>query len=480
MHYDVFKFLSPKHQELVPHIGSVLTADNNEMTGIIGKAKVNISLELHGKRKEFCTEAIVSRTIPYPLILGIRFMQEADLVIHPKERSVYYAEHDGRKSKENKVHFVDEVLVLSNEELKLAPRTRTILHVIAPKAKKGECVQFEPAAALFDSRKVTTPRGLVDGKTITPVEVVNLSEAVCTIKKGEVIGRGDVIESDSVQPADDLFGCENERRAPDLLMHLQDDSRPHRKKTKSALADLHLGKGKVRVGADLSKGQAVTLKQMLEANSDIMAFDEKTLGRCTLFKHRIELEESKPISCPPARKSGRHREMESKMVDSYLDEGIIRPSISPWASRTVIVPKKGGELRFCVDYRRLNQVTKRDVYPLMNIEDALSSLAGAQLFTSMDLNKGYWQIEVEDEDKEKTAFVTQDGLFEFNRMPFGLSNAPATFQRTMDVLLSGLKWNQCLVYLDDVLIFASSFVQMMDRMERVFKRIRQANMTINP
>ncbi|GBN11484.1 Transposon Ty3-I Gag-Pol polyprotein [Araneus ventricosus] len=123
-----------------------------------------------------------------------------------------------------------------------------------------------------------------------------------------------------------------------------------------------------------------------------------------------------------------------------LKEDVIKSSESPWSSPVVLVKKKNGEWRFCMDYRRLNKVTKKDVYPLPRIDDALDCLVGARIFSIMDLKSGYWQVELDDKDREKTAFVTPDGLFDFKVMPFGLCSAPATFERMMDSVLGGLKW----------------------------------------
>ena len=122
-----------------------------------------------------------------------------------------------------------------------------------------------------------------------------------------------------------------------------------------------------------------------------------------------------------------------------LTTGIISPSKSPWASPIVLVNKKDGTTRFCIDYRKVNSVTHKDAYPLPRVDDTLDTLSVSNWFSTIDLKSGYWKVEMAPEDREKTAFCTQEGLFEFNVMPFGLCNAPATFQRLMDCVLAGLQ-----------------------------------------
>ena len=168
------------------------------------------------------------------------------------------------------------------------------------------------------------------------------------------------------------------------------------------------------------------------------------------------------------------------MTKEMLVDGVAEPSESPWASPIVLVNKKEGSVRFCVDYRALNKVTKRDVYPLPRIDDLLGALDGMRYFSSLDLKSGYWHISMAEQDKEKTAFITPGGLYQFRVMPFGLTNAPATFQRMMDLVLAGIKWQHCLVYLDDVLVFSRSFDEHLEHLVSVFDRLRKAGLKLAP
>ncbi|CAF2807008.1 unnamed protein product [Rotaria sp. Silwood2] len=161
-----------------------------------------------------------------------------------------------------------------------------------------------------------------------------------------------------------------------------------------------------------------------------------------------------------------------------LNEGIIVPSKSPWASPVVLAPKKDGSIRFCIDYRKLNEITIRDAYPISRIDDTLDALQHAHFVSTLDLRSGYWQVEMDASSKALTAFVTHKGLFECTVMPFELTNAPATFQRLMDIVLAGLKWQCCLVYLDDIIVYSSTFEQHLEDLRKVFLALADANLTL--
>ncbi|UYV75961.1 hypothetical protein LAZ67_13001935, partial [Cordylochernes scorpioides] len=213
--------------------------------------------------------------------------------------------------------------------------------------------------------------------------------------------------------------------------------------------------------------------------ADVWRSFSSRLGRTNLAKHRIDTEDAKPIKHKPYRVSAKERDIIKEQIDEMLTEGIIRPSSSPWSFPVILVKKRDGKYRFCVDYRKLNNVTVKDVYPIPRIDEVMDTLQGSTHFSAIDLRSGYWQVEVEERDKEKTAFTTAHGLYEFNVMPFGLCNAPATFERNMENMLGNLRWQICLCYLDDVIIYSSDFPTHLKRLEAVFRCFRESNLRLN-
>ena len=162
-----------------------------------------------------------------------------------------------------------------------------------------------------------------------------------------------------------------------------------------------------------------------------------------------------------------------------LASDVIWPSNSPWVSLVVMVKKKDGSLRFCVDFCQLKAATVKDAHPLPQIDDLLDTLHGAHWFSTLDLKSGYWQIPTMERDKEKTAFRTISGqLYEFNQVPFGLCNDPATFSRLMDCVLSGLHWETCLFYLDDIIVFSSTWEEHLAQLRQVFERLRHSTLKL--
>ncbi|KAM9308293.1 uncharacterized protein PAF06_012480 [Gastrophryne carolinensis] len=181
-----------------------------------------------------------------------------------------------------------------------------------------------------------------------------------------------------------------------------------------------------------------------------------TPGHTNLVQHVIDTGDVKPIRQKPYRVPEKLKPVIDIEIQNMLKLGVIEPSSSPWCSPIVIVPKKNGEMRFCIDFRKLNQISKFDTYPMPHIEDLITRLGDAQYISTFDLTKGYWQIPLAEDSREKTAFATLQGLFQFTRMPFGLHNAPATFQRLIDTIIKPHS-SYCAAYLDDVIVFSSDW-----------------------
>ncbi len=213
-------------------------------------------------------------------------------------------------------------------------------------------------------------------------------------------------------------------------------------------------------------------------HSDVFARSSNDLGHTSVVKHKINTGNNQPVKQRPRRPPFAFADEESKIIQNQLKTNVIRESSSEWASPLVYVRKRDGTTRPCVDYRLLNAVTKKDAYPLPNLNDCLDYLGGATYFSSLDILSTYYQIEVDVEDRPKTAFVCKQGLYEYNVMPFGLCNATSTFQRCMELIMRGLQWYILLIYLDDIIVHARTFREHLDRLDIVFTRLHEAGIKL--
>lgn len=230
----------------------------------------------------------------------------------------------------------------------------------------------------------------------------------------------------------------------------------------------------------LSPTENVQAKALLNKYSTLFAKNDIDLGCTNLIKHEIPLLDNAPVRQPYRRIPPSQYEVVRAHIKQLLDGQIIRESSSPYSSPIVLVQKKGGGIRMCVDYRQLNAKTRKDAFPLPRIEESLDALTGAKWFSTLDLASGYSQVAVAEQDRAKTAFCTPFGLYEFNRMPFGLCNAPGTFQRLMERMFGDCRYRSVLLYLDDVVVFSSSVQQHLQRLEEVFSRLQQQGLKVKP
>ena len=213
---------------------------------------------------------------------------------------------------------------------------------------------------------------------------------------------------------------------------------------------------------------------MLEDYADVM---KNTPGRTKAAEHHIRTGEACPVRLPPYRLPHAYRETVKQEIQEMLDQGLIEPSSSEWSSPVVLVRKKDGSVRLCVDYRRLNGVSESDAYPMPRIDELIDKLGKSSFISTIDLTRGYWQVPVAKEDRHKTAFATPYGFYQFNVMPFGLQGAPATFQRLMDQVLQGLEEFSA-AYLDDVVIYSETWEEHLEHVRRVLQKLREAGLTV--
>ena len=203
------------------------------------------------------------------------------------------------------------------------------------------------------------------------------------------------------------------------------------------------------------------------------------LGTIKVARHHIKLKPgTAPIHQAPYRAGPDKREKIRQEVEYQLKAGVIEPASSEWASPVLLAPKKDGTNRFCIDFRRLNAMTIPDTYPLPRMDDCIDSLSNARVFSLLDALWGYWQILLAEADRDKTTFTSHMGTHRYLRMPFGLRNAPATFQRILDITLSGARWRFCLVYLDDVIVFSKDYEEHLDHLDHVLGLLKEAGIKL--
>lgn len=230
---------------------------------------------------------------------------------------------------------------------------------------------------------------------------------------------------------------------------------------------------------------SVQLKEHIQTRVDkevphAFSRHELDVGGLSGVTHRIELEPHVPFKERTRRVSPADFNDLKRHLQDLLAAGIIEESSSPYASPIVLVRKKNGDLRMVVDYRRLNNLTKKDAYPLPRIEETFTLLSGSKWFTVLHLKSGYYQLEVEPSDRSKTAFTTPFGTWQFRRMPQGLTNSPATFQQTMEKVMARLNLQEVITFLDDLIVFSDSLEQHEERLMKVLKRIADFGLKLSP
>ena len=328
-----------------------------------------------------------------------------------------------------------------------------------------DCLLLEGHPQLLEKYSVTMAPSLANkpgGKA--KVCIMNPFNSPVRIRRNTVLCYATEADVPKSTPAADRCNtCAVDDELPEV-----DDVPPH---LRDMFADAASG---------LTHEEEQQLKKLLQEFADVFSTHEDDLGLTHLIEHHIDVAGAKPIKCAPRRVPLAYAGEDKKALEQLMRRGCIRPSKSPWGAPLVFVRKKDGSVRCCQDNRALNAVTVKDAYPLPRTEDCINAVSGAKLFSTMDITSAYNQIPIREDDIPKTAFTTKYGLYEHVTMPFGLCNAPASFQRLMEIALASLQWQICLIYLDDVIVFSATFDEQVERLRAVWQRIREAGLKLKP
>jgi len=342
-----------------------------------------------------------------------------------------------------------QIPIIPGQTVRLVP-----VNIPQLKQVKSQEVLVEP---LVGSHEGWVPEGIVALPTVVRIEhgkgfalIANLSDNVVKLRRNWRIGKISKIDEEVKEVRKVEIGATDKKA--DVIIN----------------QDCLNGKQKER------------LDKLLWEFSDIFAEENGPIGTATGVQHVIPLMTDQPIRVP-YRRIPPHQVSEVKdHINELCKQGVITPSVSPYSAAIVVVRKKDGSLRLCVDYRQLNKYTIRDAFPLPRIDETVEALEGARFFSTFDLAAGYHHIEVHPKDQPKTAFSTPFGHYEFKRLPMGLSNSPSTFQRYMERILGDKIFHTLLVYLDDVIVFSRTVEEHLNRLEELFRRMRKYGLKFKP
>ncbi len=411
---------------------------------------------------EFLVDVIVAPIVDN-MLLGLDFLKRNRIVIDLGDLTVLVngklVPALGKKTGDQQYDVGRAALT---RKVVVPPYTERQVLVDSP-CKGGKTFIFESSGK---NKGVLVPRVAVNADGSFPVLIRNDSPKYISFRKGHLLGYLTEVEE-----------CWEEDFVPNLrsVKTESGSASPCAKKLPVHLEDVFQWSS-----GHLNIDEKASLFKLLEEFQDVFASGDLDIGLCSSIKHHINTGDAPPFKERMRRTPLGFQAEEEKHLQAMLDADVIQPSSSPWSSAPVLVRKKGGGLRWCVDFRRLNNLTVKDAFPLPRIEECLDFLGETLYLSTLDMASGYWQVEIAEEDRPKTAFITKYGLFEHKRMGFGLCNAPATFQRVVQLVLSGLTWKQALAYLDDIIIVGRNFNEHLENLRAVLLRFREHNLKLQP
>lgn len=403
-------------------------------------AYVQVDVEFDSKKT---LTTFYVRNFSHDILLGLDFLHNSCALIRFQKQttSIQAAECNMISSSQKN----NEILIQSCDTIVIPGRTKQKVQIRSSEPLDGYAL-FEPNK----HQMILFPNALVNFvDRVATIFAINPANTTNTIYKAQTVGK---------------LASSKEKRSL---------------KTNHPISWQKGGASPPNINPNLEGSQRQQIDELINRYSRLFA-DRLDFGQIQSVEHEINLKpEARPFTSAPYERSPGDRKLITAQVQEMLKVGVIRPSKSQFASPVFLVKKRNGEDRFVIDYRKINSMTLDDRYPLPRISTVLDTLSGSTFFSTLDLTSGYWQVPVKEEHKERTAFITCAGLFEFNVMPFGLKTAPATFQRLMDSVLGGLKWTEALVYLDDIIIYGKNWEEHTTNLEHVFKALLKGNLRCN-
>jgi hypothetical protein len=442
--------------------------DGHTTIQILGEVK----LTLHINYLITNLNVLIVKTLNTDFILGGDWCRQQRVTIDYDTHRVYIRTSQGTTSVPYAKHLDHLSLnVQLVNSVRIPSRHEVIVQAKVP-LSSAQSVRFQPAMSLQLEKSLALSASLLSINNYTTfLKIYNPGDCACTLHINTILGC--ISHQSPNTPSFNPFAATDPQQFSatirPLLGSIQYPVSP------TIAADLipqlisHI--------ANVQHRHAI--QNILLSHHRIFDISKQTQATTTIH-HTINTGDHLPIASRPYPKTvQQRREMQSE-IQHMLNVGQIRPSVSPWSSPVIIQKKKDGGLRFLVDYRKLNAVTKKDCYPQPRTEELLNRLGGHRYFTKLDLKSGYFQIRIQEADKEKTAFITQDGLWEFNVLPQGVTNGPPTFQRVMNNLIGTGRWDFVVVYLDDIVIFSHTFDEHRKHLNEILTILDQAHFQINP
>ena len=458
---ELFRTFPESVQSKLVNCNVSLRSASGELLRVFGE--VSLGLELDGKVYEMCVKVVALGGKSG--ILGLDFMEQNDCILHLGRGYMRIGVHkvslhrigDARCAR---IQVIETSCIPPDHEM-----------IIQGKFNSNHWVSHRQIGLVEPTQTITSKTGLLVAKclvetkkSIVPLRIVNLTNKMVTLNQGSTVALLQPVESVSTF---DKYHKEGVAMEVSECQFADDPVLPD-----------HLKPLIESLSQKLSDQQRAKFKRLLVQFQDIFVGPDGQLGLTHLTKHCIDTGNHVPIKQRPRRLPIAQREIVQKELDKMEEQGLIESSDSPWASPLVIVTKKDGGVRVCVDYRAVNDISRKSAIGLPNTQECISALGGAKFFCTMDLASGYHQIPMSENDKCKTAFYTRKGLMQYTVMPFGLTTAPATFESLIEKVLRGLQWEQCVLYLDDVISFGPTFEETFDSVEQIFQRFRWAKLKL--